>query len=284
MRFFENPSIHMLEDLDLMEGVRDAYKILVDPNITICSTGKTFMGISWCLEIAKACRKILFEVSTSPPSSELHHQGLSRKRFSEGLPSSSFPNQSLPKKMKLSLGDSSQADYPTLSDFPVEKDYSSGLQDRNNSGATSSTEDIKNLHHSYIINQQPQQQRQQQRLHHQHNEPPGLSSISNGSSSTEELSLITDSIPALSLGTIATPNYSITQFPATTGATIAATTPMMLYTYSDDPPADLCNTNSITNFLDCDNFLQHEDHDIPNHYMSDDISNWLLQLSHKEVR
>lgn len=287
MRFFENPSIYMLEDLDLMEGVRDAYKILVDPNVPICSTGKTFLGISWCLEIAKACRKILFEVPTPPSSSEQHHLGPSRKRLSEGPPSSSLPNQSLPKKMKLSLVDSGQADYPSLSDFPVDKDHSSDLQERNNpSGIITSTEEVKNLgHHPYLINQQ--QQRQQRQNHH-HIYPSGLSSVSHidsRSSSTEKLSLVTESIPALSLGTTPIPNYPITPFPPTTaGAAIAAATPMMFYTCSDDAPSDLCNTNSINNFLDCENFLQQEDHDIANHYIPDDISNWLLQLSHKEER
>jgi hypothetical protein len=280
MRFFENPSIDMLEDLNLMEGVRDAYKILVDPSIPICSTGKTYLGISWCLEIAKACRKILFEVSTPPSSSEYQHPGLSRKRLSEALPLSAVPSQSLTKRMKLSLVESGQADYSSLSDFPVDKNHSSDLLERNHPSATTSTEEIINLsHHSHLINRQQQQQHQ-----HHHIFPSGLSSLlhmDSRSSSTEELSLVTDSIPTLSLNTTATPNYPITQFPLTT--TAAAAAPMMFYNYSDDPP-DLCNPNSINNYLDCENFLQHEDHDIANQYIPDDISRWLLQLSHKDER
>jgi hypothetical protein len=281
MRFFENPSFHMLEDLDLMEGVREAYKILVDPNIPICSTGKTYMGISWCLEIAKACRKIIFEAST-PPSSEHHHTGSSRKRLSEGLPSSSLPHQSIAKRTKLSLEDGGQVDYSSMPDFPVEKNHSSDLLERNHRSARTSTEEILNLgHRSHSMNRQQQQQQQQQQRHHIF--PSGLSSlphIDSRSSSTEELSLVTDSIPTLSLSTTATPNYPMTQFPPTTTA-VGVAAPMMFYTCSEDPLPD---PNPISNFLDCDNFLQHEDHDIANQYIPDDISRWLLELAHKEER
>ncbi|QGA19715.1 hypothetical protein EYB26_007407 [Talaromyces marneffei] len=289
MRFFENPSIHMLEDLDLMEGVRDAYKILVDPNMPICSTGKTYLGISWCLEIAKACRRILFEESTPASSVDHHYPKLSRKRPSEGLPLASLSNQSLPKRKKPSLEDGSQAKYSNITDFPLDKNHSLDLLGRNHPSATTSTEEITDLgNHSHLINQQQQQQQQQQHHHHHHHIfPSGLSSLPNmdsRGSSTEELSLVTDSIPTLSLNPTATPNYAITQILQTTTAAAAEATPMMFYTIPEDPLPDPCIPNPINNFLDYDNFLQHEDHDIANNYMPDDISRWLLELSHKEER
>ncbi|KAH8691212.1 putative C6 transcription factor [Talaromyces proteolyticus] len=294
MRFFENPSIHMLEDLDLIDGVRDAFRILVDPNIPICSTGKTYMGISWCLEVAQAFRKILFEVSTPCSSSEHHQLGVSRKRPQDGLPLPSQHNQSPLKRMKLSLTDSGQTDYSNLSDFPVDKNHSSDPLERHNLSMMTSTEELINLGH--LINQQQQQH---------HIFPSGLSGlphIDSSSNSTEELSLVTDSIPTLSLDTKPTPNYPTTLFPSpqppqrppgsvqlegshhpsTTTVAVAAAAPMMFYAGPDDPASDLHNQNSINNVLACDNFLQLEDHDIENHYMPDDISRWLLQLAHRE--
>lgn len=114
--------MHILEDLDLMKGVRDAYNIFIDPSVPICSTGKTYLAISWCFEVAQVFGRIIFDASTPLSSTDHRQHGASRKRPTDAVPSSSTSGKAVSKKMRLNLMDNYLSNHSSIPKISTEKD------------------------------------------------------------------------------------------------------------------------------------------------------------------
>ncbi|KAE8153839.1 hypothetical protein BDV25DRAFT_15217 [Aspergillus avenaceus] len=71
IRFLEDPTIDMAENLELIAGVREAINVLIDPNIPTCCLTRTREGVVWYLEIIQVIQTIH---GSSPGPSERRSQ------------------------------------------------------------------------------------------------------------------------------------------------------------------------------------------------------------------
>lgn len=267
--------MHMLEDLDLMESVRDAYNILVDPNVPICSTGKTYLAISWCFEVAQVFGRIIFDASTPLSSTDHRQQGASRKRPTDAVPSSSTSGKAVSKRMRLNLTDNDLSDHSSISKISTEKRQKLDLfSARKLSGLPTPTEEVLDISSQTHVANKPLQQSQLFNF-----DLSTLPNMSSQCSSTDDLSLVTDSIPTLSLNSVGQSTYPITQLPPPPPGTIS---PLLYYTEAENHPSGSSVANPLESFLDYDSLLQQNDNGIGDQYMPDDISRWLLQLAHRD--
>ncbi|KAF4202161.1 hypothetical protein CNMCM8927_000590 [Aspergillus lentulus] len=132
IRFLEDPSVDMAENLELIASVQEALGVLVDHNVPSCCLTRMEAGVAWYLDVVQIVRKIH---ESSPVSSDRHPRPPSAKQTKGVTPPSS--SQPPPSHTRSSKPPSKRARNAPAAPHTGSADRSALSDEQNESGSES---------------------------------------------------------------------------------------------------------------------------------------------------